>query len=102
MANASVHHWFGLRDNETAQVVSNLCGIRSVPTYSGTPRMISGSTARSLTTPDEVRRIEGIITFIDGRHPVKVILNPYYSNPDMVGLHDPNPYYKPQGIDPTE
>ena len=95
VGSSTVSHWFGVRDHDTASYVSSKCGMRSVPTYSGIPKKLNGSTARALITPDEIRITEEIITFIDSKYPALLPKFPYYENPAMAGLYDPNPYYKP-------
>lgn len=94
VSSCSVRHFFGINDNFTANYVANSMGTTSIPTYDLMGNL-SGSSARWLMTPDELRRLGNeIIIFIDNLNPVLHYKNPYYLFGQVGEQYDENPYYQ--------
>lgn len=103
MANSSVKMMFGVRDQFTADYVSQMAGDTTNVFYNtdngATGKSGAETNVRRLFTPDEVRRKSDgyMFTFID-QHPVAVVPKfPYYKmaalkNPDGTNIYSPNPY----------
>lgn len=96
ITNTAVRHFFSASGNFTLDYLSVLMGTTSTVTYDDGK---ANTTSRSLATADEIRRAsaENIFTIIEQRPPTFFPKLPYYKMPELDGLHDPNPYYKPDG-----
>lgn len=93
IACCSVRSFFNISDNFSAEYLSKMFGQTSVLEYNDNGA-IRGASARSLITPDELRRESSDImyTVIDQLPVAELRKLPYYE----MGLDcDPNPYYKP-------
>ena len=93
IACCSVRSFFNISDNFSAEYLSKMFGQTSVLEYNDNGA-IRGASARSLITPDELRRESSDVmyTVIDQLPVAELRKLPYYE----MGLDcDPNPYYKP-------
>jgi len=103
-SNAAVLQVFGVNDHDTAQLVTNLLGQRTVvfhtlsntsgellSTVEPTTSASEQRTARALMTPDEVRHLpaEAQLLFLAGQRPVYAAKLRYYSDRRFEGLFDP-------------
>ncbi|MEZ4849736.1 MAG: type IV secretory system conjugative DNA transfer family protein [Bacteroidia bacterium] len=96
ISNSGIKHFFGVNDRTTMDYVSNMTGNISVPTYSqnGKKKTIQSSSSRILQTPDEVRRQNQMLVFIDNLPVAKLPKKPYYNHPIWSKRAEPNPYYR--------
>ena len=95
ISSCGVRHFFNLNDNTTLEYLSRLFGQTSIPSYDQLGG-VSGATARSLITADELRRAsaDSIFTLLD-QHPVTYFRKlPYYTVLTEGKDFDPNPYYQ--------
>jgi len=97
IGNATIRHYFTTNDNFTAEYVSKAIG---QATHMIINRNLMGKitgmgvNARSLATPDEVRRNSGenIFAFMGEKHPTFYPKLPYYMYPEWESRADKNPY----------
>ena len=96
LANAGALQVFGVNDQETAKLVSDLLGQQTVQfeTYSSSTSTNSSSssttqnfTGRALLMPDEVRALSGDyeLLFLQGMRPIVARKIRYYADGDFVG-----------------
>lgn len=98
IANCGLLQILGIgNDLETAEHTERLlgkCTVRTVTTNARGEQSIS-STARSLVTADELRRLrtDEQIALIGNLPPVGLFKTPYWERPELEGRFHPNPYY---------
>lgn len=99
VSNTAIRQFFGVNDNFTAEYLEKAMGVQTVVSYEAGPRgSTPKGTARALATADEIKRgsKDNIFTFIEQRPPTYFPKVPYYAMPELMGLHDKNPYYTPE------
>ena len=114
MANADIKQFFAPRDPFTAEIVSKLCGIKTVVTEnkstgssssnggqtstSGTSENTNyGERERPLFHPFETMRLprdESLIIAAGVHNVIRAKRRPYYATPEFAGRFFPDPYYR--------
>jgi len=110
IANCKVKQFFRVADNETAKLVSAMCGNTTVPNISvssshsvnvDTTGMSMGHNARPLFDPNEVMNLsEGRqLIFFQGQQPILAVKTPYYEADAFFvhegqKLYNENPYHQ--------
>ncbi len=104
--------YFGVRDQQTGDLVSKQCGVTevisqsrsvSIDRRSGEPVVndSAAQTARPLLHPDEVRfglRNDQMLLFCDGLPGVcRATRKPFFECPDLKGRYRDNPYFEKRG-----
>lgn len=95
LSNAGVKQFIGAGDTETAQNVSELCGVGTIEVTTTTPGGKSVSeTQRQLATVEEVMhgssRLQ--IVFVDNLKPMLLRKTSYWLRPSLRGMFNQNPY----------
>lgn len=93
MGLAMVKQFFALDEPEVQDMVSKLCGQRSVSNPSSTGS--TGDVGQPLIRPDQVRGLQKwtqIIVRGNLLFPIKARLVPYFNHPKLKSLADANPY----------
>ena len=97
VSSCSVRHFFNVSDNFSSEYLSKMFGQTSIPSYDLLGR-VTGSTARYLVNPDEVRRTSGdkMFVVVDQLAPIQIPKHEYYTMPWLKeGVdYDKNPYFK--------
>lgn len=97
ISNTAVRQFTGIPDLFTLEYLSKLMGTTTTVSYDGNdPNAKANASARSLATPDEIRRgsANNIFTFIEQRPVACLPKMPYYEIERLNGRYDENPYFK--------
>lgn len=95
ISNTAVRQFLSVSDVFSLEYLSKLMGMSTTVSYDDKGK--AQSTARSLVTPDEIRRAsaDNIFALIEQRPAACFPKIPYYEMPALKGFYDDNPYYKP-------
>lgn len=95
LSNCAVRNLFTPNDWETAQLISQMTGTQTVPTWSADPRangwtVSTSQTGSPLLRPEEVMQLAKFecISFFTGLPPARIALWPVFDRPHLVPLTD--------------
>lgn len=98
MGICSIKQFFSIREPEVAQMISDLCGQRTVSNVSASETGANvGDVGQPLIRPDEVRglrKYEQILIVDTLQSPIRAKLRPYFKRKKWAAMTDPNPYRK--------